>query len=90
MLRNGTKADLVITDYAMPGVTGLELAAIIRQDWPGLPIILTSGYAEMMEEDSSLPLLRLPKPYGQDQLSACIATALRNRNIISLDSARRA
>jgi len=41
----GNAIDLVITDLAMPGLSGLELAAEIRRLRPGLPIILTTGYA---------------------------------------------
>jgi CheY-like chemotaxis protein len=48
-LRNGTEADLVITDQAMPHMTGMQLAKAMRNVLPDLPIILASGYAEMEE-----------------------------------------
>lgn len=47
MLRLGANVDVVITDHAMPGMTGTELARQIRQVWPRLPIILATGYAEL-------------------------------------------
>jgi PleD family two-component response regulator len=42
LLRLGTTVDVVLTDHAMPGMTGSELARRIRQHWPELPIILAS------------------------------------------------
>jgi signal transduction histidine kinase len=90
MLRLSTKVDLVITDHAMPGMTGAELARQIRQEWPGLPVILATGYAELPNsEDPGLP--RLSKPYLQDDLVAQIAEVMTPpTNVIPLDAARRA
>jgi signal transduction histidine kinase len=91
MLRVGTKVDVVVTDHAMPGMTGTELARQIRQIWPSLPVILATGYAELPNgEDPGLP--RLGKPYVQAELAAQIAKVLSETtaNVISLDSARRA
>ena len=91
MLRLGAKVDVVVTDHAMPGMTGSELARQIRQQWPSLPIILATGYAELPNgEDPGLP--RLAKPYLQSELAAQIAMALAGTaaNVIPLDSARRA
>lgn len=63
--------DLVLTDYAMPGMTGLELADRLRRDWPGLPVVLATGYAELAT--GAAPWLpRLAKPYRQEALSALI------------------
>ena len=39
--------DLVVTDYAMPGMTGLDLASKIKQLRPHMPIIIATGYAEL-------------------------------------------
>ena len=65
---NSNTFDLVITDYAMPQMTGLELALQIEARWPGLQVVLASGYAEMTEiEGSRLP--RIAKPYRQADLT---------------------
>ena len=72
VLRSGTVVDLVLTDQAMPGMTGIELARQIRQAWPGLPIILATGYADLPGGDD-LNLPRLSKPYLQEELAAQIA-----------------
>ncbi len=91
MLRLGAKVDVVVTDHAMPGMTGTELARQIRQVWPNLPIILATGYAELPNgEDPGLP--RLSKPYMQEELTVQIAKVIGETptNVISLDTARRA
>ena len=72
VLRSGTVVDLVLTDQAMPGMTGIELARQISQAWPGLPIILATGYADLPGGDD-LNLPRLSKPYLQEELAAQIA-----------------
>jgi signal transduction histidine kinase len=93
-LRNGPMVDLVLTDQAMPGMTGTELSRQIRRSWPDLPIILATGYADLPNgEDPGLP--RLSKPYQQEELAAMIAQVLgpismTADNVISIEAARRA
>jgi len=58
--------DIVITDYAMPGLTGSELAAEIHRLRPGLPVVIATGYSEAPQE-TTLP--RLNKPYRQQDLA---------------------
>eukprot|EP00913_Durusdinium_trenchii_P010558 g9902.t1 len=74
-LRQGDKKfDLVITDHSMPRMTGAELAAQIAKEWPGLPVVLATGYAELPDgQGSHLP--RLPKPFTQTQLSDIVSAA---------------
>ena len=68
LLADDSEIDLVITDHAMPGMTGGELALIIKQRWPGLPVALVSGYTELPGElHPDLP--RLAKPYRQEELA---------------------
>jgi CheY-like chemotaxis protein len=91
MLRHGTSVDVVVTDHAMPGMTGAELARHIKQTWPNLPVILATGYAELPNtEDPGLP--RLSKPYLQEELAAQVAKVVADpaTNVISFDSVRRA
>jgi PAS domain S-box-containing protein len=70
ILRSGKKVDLVLTDQAMPDITGLQLAEIIRQEWPGLPVILATGYQDI-GAPADLPQLR--KPFYQQDLARAIA-----------------
>ncbi len=75
VLRSNARIDLVITDHAMPHMTGMDLARAVRKCWPRVPVILASGYVDLPEPDD-LSLPRLPKPYQQSDLAACIAAAL--------------
>jgi CheY-like chemotaxis protein len=60
--------EAVITDQAMPGMRGTELAAELAQKYPGLPVILATGYAELPNgENPGLP--RLAKPFRQEDLA---------------------
>jgi PAS domain S-box-containing protein len=65
--RHGT-IDLVITDYAMPYMTGLQLAHAIKAEWPDLPVIIATGFAEM-EPEIQPGLLRLAKPFTEAELA---------------------
>ena len=67
--------ELMITDYAMPGMTGLQLAAVLEQRQPLLPIVVATGYAELPAADM-IGRLRLAKPFGQDALAKAIADSL--------------
>ena len=79
VLKDGQRIDLLLTDYSMPAMTGLELAGAARTLRPGLPVILATGYAELPDgADSSIPRLR--KPYQQQQLVNEIRKALRRRS----------
>jgi signal transduction histidine kinase len=67
--------DIVVTDQAMPNMTGLDLARQIRKSRPSLPIILASGYADLPAAEE-LRLPRLAKPYHQADLLTLITTML--------------
>lgn len=67
-IRGGLRPDLVITDHAMPGMTGVDLAIALREHVPDLPILLATGYAELQGEQR-IELPRIAKPYTQQQLS---------------------
>jgi CheY-like chemotaxis protein len=74
-LHSRSDVDLVITDQGMPGMSGIELARSIQVTWPGLPIILATGYTESPNgEKPGLP--RLMKPFPQEDLAAMIADVM--------------
>jgi CheY-like chemotaxis protein len=79
LLDGGLEADLLITDHAMPGMTGIELVRQVRRERPRLPILLATGYAGSEGADD-LDIARLGKPYTQDQLAAKIARLLPDRS----------
>ena len=70
--------DLVLTDYAMPQKTGLELALEVKARWPDVAVILTSGYAEMPDGEG-MDTGRLPKPFTQADLGRALGDAMRGR-----------
>ena len=72
----GFNVDLVITDHAMPGMTGLDLARHIKSIYPAVAVILASGYAEIADLTDQNALPRLAKPFRQDELAAAISVAL--------------
>ena len=77
-LRDSALVDLIITDQAMPRMTGAQLIAAVRADQPELPIILATGYTELPSgTDVSVP--RLAKPFRQKDLRNAIAGAVSAR-----------
>ena len=70
------KIDIVVTDYAMPGMNGLQLAEAVAAERPGTPVVLCTGYAEL--PGSAQPHLpRISKPFDQTALVAAIEEAMR-------------
>src|SRR6476620_4202652 len=67
ILRRQDPVDVVITDYAMPHITGLQLADAIKKEWPELPVIIATGFAEMQSEVQPV-LPRLAKPFTEAEL----------------------
>ncbi len=66
LLRSGAEIDLVFSDVMLPGdMDGVGLARNIREHFPHIPVLLTTGYAKALAGAHGLPILR--KPY---QLSA--------------------
>lgn len=70
--------DLVITDQAMPRMTGLQLAEAIHVRRPNLPVVLATGYAELPTDHPNIAF-KLDKPYFQGQLEKAVHEALRSR-----------
>ena len=64
---------LVFTDVDMPdGVNGLRLAAMVRERWPPIEIIVTSGLRAPPEEMIPERGLFLPKPYDEAEVTSAI------------------
>ena len=79
-LANGRQVDLVFSDIMMPGgMNGVELAREIRKRRLGLPVLLTSGYAEASRSEAEAVGVRiLPKPYRLDDLSTALGALERH------------
>jgi len=65
------RVDLVITDHAMPAMTGSQLAQQIRARWPALPVVLATGYAELPPGGNE-ELPKLSKPFSQAELARAV------------------
>ncbi|MDP3427392.1 MAG: ATP-binding protein, partial [Humidesulfovibrio sp.] len=73
--------DLVLTDFDMPGVNGVEFARRLLAEHPGLPVIMVSGRLHSGEMPPDLPpnIMRvLAKPYSQGVLSEALRDILGN------------
>lgn len=70
LLDKGQSFDLVVTDHLMPGMTGTDLAAAIKERNPDQRIIIISGYSDLDQIAPDLP--RLAKPFKQEDLAEAI------------------
>ncbi|HEU4620852.1 MAG TPA: ATP-binding protein [Burkholderiaceae bacterium] len=70
--------DLLLVDFAMPGMNGAEVARTALDRCPDLPIVFSTGYADTPMLDEAMPM-RLPvlrKPFGVDELAIAVRSAL--------------
>lgn len=70
--------DLLLTDFAMPGMTGAELVAEARLLSPSLPALLATGFADLAHDEAAA-VPRLAKPFRPNELLAAVASVLRRR-----------
>ena len=80
-LGRGERVDLLFTDVVMPGgMSGLELARKVRERFPELPVLLTTGYSEAVGGAASeFPVLA--KPYQFDDLARALGALLTPRRL---------
>ena len=72
---NGT-IEVLVTDLALPGMDGFELAAVVRKRVPGVKVLVVSGYTESVAvQGGRLPdgIAYLPKPFGPVDLQRKVA-----------------
>jgi len=71
--------DVLVTDLVMPDVGGVELAAALRRERPGLAVIFTSGHAQEQLDSDVLDerCVYLQKPFGRQELTSAIARLVR-------------
>lgn len=73
--------DLLLTDYLMPGMTGVDLAIKAKEMLPNLPVLIATGYADMDAIEASIGAgAVLRKPFQLAELSAAVARAVAKRN----------
>ena len=78
MLAAGEAVDAVFSDVVMPGgMDGIELAATLRASYPGVAVVLATGYSERLARGGApADVETLLKPYRPDELSAALGRAL--------------
>ncbi|HET7795806.1 MAG TPA: PAS domain S-box protein [Rhizobacter sp.] len=72
---------LLLTDHAMPQMTGAELIELVREEKPGLAFVLATGYAELQ---SRLPesVVRLSKPFDLNGLERAISESIELARVV--------
>jgi CheY-like chemotaxis protein len=75
MLRNDDRVRIVLSDVKMPGMTGIELARLIRQEWPSIGVLLTSGYVEADGGVEEFEFIH--KPFRASDLAAKLSAMLQ-------------
>jgi len=80
VIQDGTKIDLVVTDYRMPGMDGHEFFNAIKQALPSLPVIILTGHGSVETYLKSLSLGLsdyVSKPVEPRELDRIVKAALR-------------
>jgi two-component system cell cycle sensor histidine kinase/response regulator CckA len=76
----GQKIDLILSDVIMPGMDGPTMVQLLRQELPGVKVILMSGYAEdaarALENDPSLNFM--PKPFSLAGLAGKVKEVMKS------------
>ncbi|MDY6948593.1 MAG: response regulator [Pseudomonadota bacterium] len=80
ILLDSRRFDLLVADFAMPGMNGAVLGKTAQMKQPGLPVLIVSGYADSAVVEAALGKARqLRKPFDMAELGATVAQILRNR-----------
>jgi CheY-like chemotaxis protein len=86
------KFDLIITDLKMTGMTGIDLAKQVLQKWPGLPVVILTGFGDM---DSVINALRLgvadylKKPFSIDEVMSVVEREIgkgKSRQVVPVEA----
>jgi two-component system cell cycle response regulator CpdR len=80
--RDSDGFDLLLADIKMPMMDGIALALAVARDYPALPIVLMTGYADQRERVSGLEALIcdvIAKPFSIAELKFAVASALAKR-----------
>ena len=82
ILDKGVEVDAVLSDIVMTGMSGIELAAKLREQDPSFPIVLATGYSQMLARWSDeLPAEVVHKPYSAVEIEAALRRAFQAKAI---------
>jgi PAS domain S-box-containing protein len=80
LLSSSSAIDALVVDFAMPGMNGLEVTERARALRPGIPVLLTTGYADRSRFADVLgPEMVLGKPFRSPELGGAVARVLERR-----------
>jgi CheY-like chemotaxis protein len=77
--RENVAFDLLLADIKMPVMDGIALALAVARDYPGLPILLMTGYADQRERVSGLEAIIcdvIAKPFAVAEIKFAVASAV--------------
>ena len=87
ILTQRTDIHLIFTDIHMPGsMDGLKLTHVVRDRWPPVKIVATSGQARISEQHLPLGGRFLPKPYKASQVANMLRELIHEQRVPSLAS----
>ncbi|WP_338419539.1 PAS domain-containing protein [Sphingomonas suaedae] len=72
--------DVIFSDVVMPGMSGIEFGKLVRERFPSIPVVLTSGYSHVLVEEGRHGFPLLQKPYAADDLARALQEAQASRN----------
>ena len=75
LLSSGAAIDVIFSDVVMPGMSGIELAKIVRERFPKLPVVLTSGYSHVLVEEGQHGFAVIHKPYSAESVARALQAA---------------
>jgi two-component system NtrC family sensor kinase len=79
--RHPRRFDVVFSDVVMPGMSGIDLAGEIRRRHLDLPVVLASGYSQVLSQHGSSGYELLQKPYSIEQLARILDKVGRCRRV---------
>jgi len=75
LLERGPAFDMILADLMMPQAGGLDMIRIAKQRWPGVPVLIMTGYASIgsaIEATQAGAVGYLPKPFTPDELESAV------------------
>ncbi|MFC3078342.1 response regulator [Phenylobacterium terrae] len=76
IIESRTRLDLMLVDFAMPGMNGAEVARAVAARRPGLPVLFVTGYADLSSLSEVDEARILPKPFDAEELARRLSSAL--------------
>ncbi len=77
--RGCDRFQIVFSDVVMPGMSGIELAHEVQRLYPDVPVVLASGYSDVLAQTGSHGFELLHKPYSVEQLSRVLLKAINGQ-----------